>query len=669
MSRKVSNLFEAKSTNLLDMANALDTGYRVPEYQRPYDWSETNVKRLYTDCLRGFNRMGHGTSTSAYCFLGSLILVNEKSKEASFPGNSVAIIDGQQRLTTLALMACALHSELNNLVIDDLSDNNGKIANWLKQERKDLLIDLSRIALGNIQNSGTSISCFPKIVRESYNDNRAVEAGNAEYNSPISKFLDEFATSWQAGETFVPPILPSTRAGEQVKNNFLKLREYIENISNEEAYDDYDAIIVPSSYFQRSQYRELFTLLRDHFDNDDSKINKVLSSLNKNEDVADVTRYLLFCRYFLSNVILTTITAEDESLAFDMFDSLNTTGEPLTALETLKPLVISFENRKPKKYKKGVSKKYFDEMAEILDEPNLSTAQKQNLTRDAIINVALLTSGEKLGRETSEQRAKLRSHFDKAVSKNDEAATRYIKHIRNVIVFRDAYWQADYEKLSKFHPATVIEEVKFLFSIISGLKTHLALPILQRYWSPDMKFEDQTEFIDVTRAVVAFLLLRRGFTGTTASIDTEFRKLMSRNLSSQKEKSSAYLMTGIDTEYRRPTSLELRSGLSDSLKIGRYRFSNKSAWVSKTARNSLYSVSAPLCKALHLFAADGSQPDASKPGHWIRKGIKTSTQLERANYSTWVLENVKTVEHVAPKTLAKKGDWDDLCCPDLACRE
>lgn len=658
MSRKVGNLFQAISTNLLDMATALDTGYRIPEYQRPYDWSEVNVKRLYTDCLRGFYRMGQGPDTGAYCFLGSLILVHEKSKEATFSGHSVAVIDGQQRLTTLSLMACALHSELSTLNISNLDNVDKKVTKWLTQERENLLIDLSRIALGGIQKRGGSISFFPKIVRESYNDNRAVELSESEYNSPISKFLNQFAVSCQVEETFIAPILPATRSGEQVKNNFLKLREYIESINNDEAYDDYDATIVPSEYFQRSQYRALFTSIHDYF-TDDADLNKVVSSLDKDEGLIHTTRYILFCNYFLSNVILTTITAEDEALAFDMFDSLNTTGEPLTALETLKPLVISFENGKPKNYKKSLSKEYFDEMANVLDRPDLTTTQKQNLTRDAIINVALVTAGEKLGRETSEQRTKLRSHFDKAVGDSDKSARLYVKQIRDVVLFRAAYWQSDYEKLSEFHPAASVDEVRFLVSIIAGLKTHLALPILQRYWSPDMKHENQTEFLEIARAVVAYLLLRRAFTGTTAGIDSELRKLMSKDLKATKTDTSAYLMTGVDEQYRKPTSDELRAGLKTNLKTGSYRFSDKGTWVKKVARNPLYGASAILCKAIHLFAADGSLPDTKNSGHWVRKGLKVNAQLKRANYSTWILENHSTVEHVAPRNMAKKGDWDE----------
>jgi len=659
MSRKIGNLFQAGSKNLSELSQAFDTGYRIPEYQRPYDWSDTNVKRLFTDCLRGFFRLGQGEGTSAYCFLGSLILVDERAKETTFSGRSVAVIDGQQRLTTLSLMACALHSKLFSLEVEQLQGLNTKVIKWLKQEQESFLIDLMGIALGAVHQRGGRMSFFPRIVRESTDDNRAIEPEDSKYNSPISKFLEEFAKSYSSQTLFECPVLPDTRAGTQVKSNFLMLREFIDNLNDEESYDDYDATIVPKEAFTLKQYTDLLPTLRDHFEDDDSKIEKALKSLSKNIEVADATRLLLFCNYFLSNVILTTITADDESLAFDMFDSLNTTGQPLTALETLKPIVISFENLKPKKYKGSVSKIYFEEIAEILDEPNLTTTQKQNITRDAITNAVLLTSGEKLGHETSAQRARLRSHFDKATAKNDVSARSYIKNIRNVILFRDAYWQSDYEKLGNYHTAKNLEQVKFLIAIIGGLKTHLALPILQRYWSPLIKKEDQTEFLEVIQAVVAFILLRRSFTGGTAGIDTELRKLMSTNLNTDSTKASAFLKTGIEESHRRPSSAELRAGLKASLKKGRHQFSTKEAWISRAASNPLYEQSGVLCRALHLLAADMCEADSKNPGHWLRKGIKSSANLKRANYATWMLETVKTVEHIAPQRMAKVGDWED----------
>ena len=67
--------------------------------------------------------------------------------------------------------------------------------------------------------------------------------------------------------------------------------------------------------------------------------------LNKLRDprYQELTRLLVFSKYFLERVLLVRIKTKDESYAFDMFESLNTTGTELTAFETFKPQIIRNE--------------------------------------------------------------------------------------------------------------------------------------------------------------------------------------------------------------------------------------------------------------------------------------------------------------------------------------
>ena len=69
----------------------------VPEYQRPYLWNTKEVKKLIIDLQDHFN---NNDPTKPMYYLGSIILHQENGK--------LNIIDGQQRLTTLALIQSAL---------------------------------------------------------------------------------------------------------------------------------------------------------------------------------------------------------------------------------------------------------------------------------------------------------------------------------------------------------------------------------------------------------------------------------------------------------------------------------------------------------------------------------------------------------------------------------
>lgn len=73
--------------------------FRIPVYQRNYDWSETNCNRLLDD-IYGIIQSGDKH------FLGTIVFMAAKS--GGFALQEYIIIDGQQRLTTLMLILKAL---------------------------------------------------------------------------------------------------------------------------------------------------------------------------------------------------------------------------------------------------------------------------------------------------------------------------------------------------------------------------------------------------------------------------------------------------------------------------------------------------------------------------------------------------------------------------------
>ncbi|MDC3214422.1 DUF262 domain-containing protein [Pseudoalteromonas distincta] len=70
----------------------------IPEYQRPYRWGEVQIKKLLSDYQLFLNDLAKSDTAYGY-YLGSVIL------HQSAENGQLNIIDGQQRLTTLALIA------------------------------------------------------------------------------------------------------------------------------------------------------------------------------------------------------------------------------------------------------------------------------------------------------------------------------------------------------------------------------------------------------------------------------------------------------------------------------------------------------------------------------------------------------------------------------------
>lgn len=82
--------------------------YFIPKYQRPYKWGRDNWEDLIRD-------IGEDTDH----FMGSIICV-PRLNEAAAPGEEkyFELIDGQQRLTTLSLLLCAIYRKLETLKPD-----------------------------------------------------------------------------------------------------------------------------------------------------------------------------------------------------------------------------------------------------------------------------------------------------------------------------------------------------------------------------------------------------------------------------------------------------------------------------------------------------------------------------------------------------------------------
>ncbi|MYD93087.1 MAG: DUF262 domain-containing protein, partial [Chloroflexi bacterium] len=87
----------------LQMLDIFDDKYRftIPNYQRPYSWTTEQTGELLDDLLYAVRQSNNLQDASPY-FLGSVVIIkNDTSPRAE-------IVDGQQRITTLTILLCAL---------------------------------------------------------------------------------------------------------------------------------------------------------------------------------------------------------------------------------------------------------------------------------------------------------------------------------------------------------------------------------------------------------------------------------------------------------------------------------------------------------------------------------------------------------------------------------
>lgn len=114
------NLLDTRTTSFGDL---IGNGkiYRVPPFQRDYSWHEENWEDLWQDILTL-----HANPDSSH-YMGALVLQNSSVSDREF-----TIIDGQQRLATLSIIAIAVIEKIQKLV----EQQEQKDAN---QERQEIL--------------------------------------------------------------------------------------------------------------------------------------------------------------------------------------------------------------------------------------------------------------------------------------------------------------------------------------------------------------------------------------------------------------------------------------------------------------------------------------------------------------------------------------------------
>ena len=97
--KRAEKIIEAKETNLNKLFSS-DFKYKIPFYQRPFSWGETQFDLLIDSILESMNNVeGH--------FLGA-ILLQEKS-----PGK-YDLVDGQQRITALAILMAVIRDNTDS---------------------------------------------------------------------------------------------------------------------------------------------------------------------------------------------------------------------------------------------------------------------------------------------------------------------------------------------------------------------------------------------------------------------------------------------------------------------------------------------------------------------------------------------------------------------------
>lgn len=127
-----NKMFDPQYWNLETLCKQV---YNIPVYQRPYSWDTEEVQVLLDDLNEPFNS-NDDDKYSGY-FIGNII-VHDKNEKINGNILKFEIVDGQQRITTFALILLALYTLTNNRGYDvtDQTIQSIKQSLWKYVERK-----------------------------------------------------------------------------------------------------------------------------------------------------------------------------------------------------------------------------------------------------------------------------------------------------------------------------------------------------------------------------------------------------------------------------------------------------------------------------------------------------------------------------------------------------
>ncbi len=202
----VSNEFTPQANTLHDFFTSESRGFYIPLYQRPYSWNTENVEQLMEDLLKGVETTL--TNHLSVSFLGTVILCVEQNKQKNIepvdlralPRTVYNVIDGQQRISTLTLLATRLYRETHNL-ITSLADD--KFYDEIIDELEGLQEDLIEFFSLALKTKTATPKNKPLIIRGSH-DEWTLFGEDYKYTSPVAKYLALFIRELDKGGIDIP---------------------------------------------------------------------------------------------------------------------------------------------------------------------------------------------------------------------------------------------------------------------------------------------------------------------------------------------------------------------------------------------------------------------------------------------------------------------------------
>jgi len=640
--------YNSSGESVQDLFDSTEEGFFVPLYQREYTWEEDNINQLFDDLVLGTRELSE--NDSATTFLGTAILtaLGDKKKtvkageERAQPTGVQIIIDGQQRMSTLAILSIQIIVKLRGLLEGlphkaPYADLHNAGEKFIERLRKLHTIELGKGAIPPQK---------PKIIR-AQDDKWTYDGDDDAYGSPVAHYIATFIRTDDA-DTALAAI--ESDSGTRVRGNVKLIDEWLDavcdaHITGTTIHDQFPvggAITSPPM----QEYVLGFT-----DDGVKASVEKAEVDKTENDYCATATYQLLLLTYYLLRRCgVNRLQPTHEEWGFDMFQALNATGTPLTVMETFLPQVMQAEIAAGHDWAKTPSREFMDETQELF-EVTTTNEQKNRRTNELLGAFALCYEGRKLGNKFSEQRRWLTRVYEKQLPAIDEKREFMGKLARTANFFYLGWYMEEITVPHHINGLDTHPEGEFASLLVRYLRdasSKLSAPILARFYSQAVDGGTTfDEFVECTKACAAFFTLWRS-SNSTSGLDDIYRKFF--------RGSAAPIAVDEHNWKGHPKPVTAKSLKEYFLEVLKDKgIADKESWITASERFLLYTELKTICRFVLFVAGHDRVVDKANPG-LTDAGIKGSCTLLKLG--RWVTKDHKSLEHVAPQNPPGGHTWD-----------
>jgi len=643
----IEKAFTTSGSSVFEFFQRPGMGLYIPLYQREYSWDESNIEQLLEDVAKGIENLCEAEEGELR-FLGTVITIVQNDKRKidpvdlkAIPTSVEYIIDGQQRLTSLSIFALILHKQIRKLkdklkkVEEDIYVEIEEACDlWL-----DKLLEVFSLNLGK-----GKIKRKSQIVRGQ--QDRWVKDGevNGNYTSPIANLIANYLEHLYSDDEYVEAKI---MRNEAVGRNYYQINKWLENNVLKAHVDNNGEFI---------SALKIVNKLNEEFiwQNERPELKEIVCNYDQTVHDARSKEYLLsslvqifsVCHYILDRCCFTHIVPLNEDWAFDMFQSLNASGTPLTAIETFKPLVVNKIECDGVEYKDSTIAHSFEKIEALFSESK-TAAQKSKRTNELLTSFRIPIDGKKLLTHFSAQRAWLNHTYESLNNNSDNSD--FIHLFGNYAEFYHKYWSvSNLMNIDFLGDDTDQDHVLIPFLFLKECKHNMCITILGRlYHQIRIGKENATkDFVRGIKLLAAFYTVYRSV-GSNSGLDNVYRKYFegyNKEFSSQPIgwlKDRDLCVNGLETYLVNYCQKVLAVNDFDS-------------WFLKANQYLNYTSSKQICKLTLFVAADDTIPNPIVLG-LMKKAKKDSNRF--MTLRSWTSDKLSTIEHIAPQ--ANENSWSE----------